>query len=279
MVERDVARAQGGVGSPVEFGAIERRDMAWPPASWEREAGAWRDDVWTGPEPFEPQSPAPHVLAIPPPTTDLAPDEPAAGSRSLAREGLEIGLMALLLFGAIRFVSQNYVIERESMQPTLHSGDMVLVNKLGYRLGFGPVRGDVVVFHAWPQAGEKDFVKRVVGVPGDSVSVREGHVEIDGVPVEEPYLIGAETTPDSGPIVLGPDDYYVMGDNRSNSVDSRAYGPLPRDRIVGKAWITYWPLAAMGAISDGDPLDSGTDGMPGNASNPFGDAATEDARP
>lgn len=243
--------------------ALERRAMAWPPMDAERPAGAWRDDVPVGLEPFEAFAPAPPAAPVLDTARAPADGEATAPPRRLAgtlREALEIGAMALLLFGLIRVAAQNYLIERESMLPTLDPGDMVLVDKLGYRFGLGPRRGDVVVFHAWPQAGEKDFVKRVVAVPGDEVAVRDGRLEIDGAPVDEPYLGGARTEPDAGPIALGPDDYYVLGDNRQNSVDSRSYGPLPGDLIVGRAWLVYWPPSAFGPLPRGDADATGTGG-------------------
>jgi len=260
-----------GDGIDPSASALERQAMAWPLPTWERGVGAWRDDVLIGIEPFEPFPPvaAPATTAQLPAAVAAAREEPVAPRhRGALRELVEIGVMALLLFSLIRFVSQNYLIERESMQPTLQPGDMVLVDTLSYRFSGGPARGDVVVFHAWPQAGEKDFVKRVVAVPGDALTIREGRVEIDGVPVDEPYVSGVSTTPDTGPITLGTDAYYVLGDNRANSVDSRTYGPLPRDRVVGKAWLTYWPPATMGVIPDGgaqspladDQLREGPDG-------------------
>lgn len=264
------APAATGDATPATAG-IERRAMAWPPMDGERAAGAWRDDVPIGLEPFEAFIPAPPVPAGSDDPRALESAEAGPATRRLAgplREAFEIGAMALLLFGLIRVAAQNYLIERESMLPTLDPGDMVLVDKLGYRFGHGPRRGDVVVFHAWPQAGEKDFVKRVVAVPGDAVAVRGGRLEIDGTPVDEPYLGGARTEPDAGPIALGPNDYYVLGDNRQNSVDSRSYGPLPRDRIVGRAWLVYWPPSAFGPLPRG-PVDEaapdagdGADGEP-----------------
>jgi signal peptidase I len=225
---------------------LERTDMAWPPAAWERAAGAWRDDVWTGPPIFQPFD-APAAAPAPPAAA------PAAGGRHLAREAIETALLTLLIFLAIKLVVQNFRIQGASMEPTLHDGQFLLVNRLPH-YGIGePGRGDIVVFKAWEQGAgpeEKDFIKRVVGLPGDKVEIRDNQVMVNDQVLQEPYLEGNATTDRIGPITLGQEEYYVMGDNRGNSSDSRTYGPLPQDRIIGKAWLSYWPLENIGVIPD-----------------------------
>ena len=105
-----------------------------------------------------------------------------------------------------------------------------------------------MVFHAWDSS--EDYIKRVIGVPGDTVAVQDGKVFVNGVAVDEPYIRGETNGSNDGTVVLGRDDFYVMGDNRGNSADSRLHGALPRSAIVGKAWICYWPLTDMGLVSD-----------------------------
>ncbi len=221
--------------------------MAWPPAPWERAPSSWRDDVWPGPAPFQPID-APAPVAEP-----LGPVE-QRGSRRLVREILETGFLTLLIFLGIKLVVQNFKIQGASMETTLHDGQFLLVNKVLYGLLGQPQRGDIVVFEAWEQGGngeERDFIKRVIGVPGDTIEIRDNEVLINGEVLNEPYLDASNLTADRiGPIGLGADEYYVMGDNRSNSSDSRAYGPLAGDRIIGKAWLSYWPPGNIGIISD-----------------------------
>ena len=150
----------------------------------------------------------------------------------------------------VRIVAfELFEIDGPSMEPTLHTGERVLVNKLAY-WNFGePQRGDVVVFHAWTQ--HEDFIKRVIGLPGDTVEVKDNHVYVNGAPLDEPYL-DQPTTGQESPVHVGADEVFVMGDNRGNSSDSRHYGPLPQVEIVGKAWLRYWPLGSAGFIPDGD---------------------------
>ena len=212
--------------------------MAWPPAPWERSAGQWRDD-----------------LAVEVPEPRQYPDEQPAAQPSreprygmLAREVLETVLLTAIIFISIRVVVQNFRIEGSSMEPTLHSGQYVLVNKLSYGSFGGPQRGDIVVFEAWNQ--DKDFIKRVVGVPGDTIEIHDNQVFVNGDPLPEPYLDEA-TRDNIEARVLAIDEYFVMGDNRGNSSDSRAYGPLDEDHIIGKAWLTYWPPDQVGLIRDG----------------------------
>jgi signal peptidase I len=229
---------------------LERRAMAWPPAEWEREPGAWRDDVWSGPEPFSPYAPPPGgaEAVLPAPST-----AGRAQVGTVAREILETIILTAVIFIGIRLIVQNFRIEGRSMEPTLHSGQYLLVNKMAY-LGPGePGRGDIVVFEAWNQ--EKDFIKRVVGVPGDVVEIRDSCVYVNGTCLDEPYL-DQPTTDAVGPFTLGSGEYYVLGDNRSNSSDSRAYGPLPRDRIIGKAWVTYWPPGDIGIVPNANSFAS-----------------------
>jgi signal peptidase I len=230
---------------PAQPPALERDGMAWPPATWERPATAWRDDVWSGPAPFQPYD-------LPPAAPEPARATGGGGGR-LVREILETGLLTLLIFLGIKLVVQNFRIQGASMEPTLHDGQFLLVNKMLYHSLGEPERGDIVVFKAWEQGAgeERDFIKRVIGLPHDTIEIRDSKVFVNNQVLNEPYLESDNLTSDRiGPIVLGADEYYVMGDNRGNSSDSRTYGPLKSDRIIGKAWLSYWPLRDIGPIPD-----------------------------
>ena len=157
-----------------------------------------------------------------------------------------IGLVVLALIIALlikTFLFQAFYIPSESMVPTLKVHDRVLVNKLSYKLH--PVhRGDIIVFTAPPNTdpGINDLVKRVVGLPGETVSAHGGHVYIDGKELSEPYLPAHMYTSDFSEPKLPPNSYWVMGDNRINSKDSRAFGPITKGKIVGRVFVRIWPL-------------------------------------
>lgn len=206
---------------------------------------------------------APAVTAPPP-----RPSDPS-GLRTALREIFETILLTLLIFLIVRTAIQNFKVEGSSMEPNLHSGQFLLVNKLAYlqldpkaiegRLSFivlplpfdqpidilgEPNRGDVVVFR-FPRDPSRDFIKRVIGVPGDTVEVRERQVIVNGKTLDEPYLRDQPHYP-APPTVVPPGQYYVLGDNRNNSSDSHVWGLVPRDHIVGRAWLSYWPQTAWG---------------------------------
>lgn len=149
------------------------------------------------------------------------------------------GAAALLL---ITFVVRSFYIPSESMVPTLLVNDYILVNKFVYRFCH-PMRGDILVFHPphIHDPDKKDFIKRCIAIEGDEIAVREGKVILNGQPIDEPY-IAAPPMMDYGPKVVPPGHIFMMGDNRNNSDDSRNWGPLPLDNVVGKAFIIFWPL-------------------------------------
>ena len=174
--------------------------------------------------------------------------------KSVVREYAEAILIAILLALLIRtFVVQAFKIPSGSMIPTLLVGDHILVNKFIYRFR-DPARGDVVVFK-YPEEPERDFIKRVIGLPGETIALRQKKVYINGEPLEESYVDfleppGAETSIHEvtsadvrerfGPVTVPPNQYFVMGDNRDNSQDSRYWGFLPRNYIKGRALMIYW---------------------------------------
>jgi len=182
-------------------------------------------------------------------------------------------LVALVLTVLVKgFLVQAFYIPSRSMEPTLDVGDRVVVNRLAYRVG-DPGRGQVVVFlrptghePAAPSGplsllrravaeglgatppGSEDLIKRVIGVPGDVVEGRRGRLLRNGKPVDEPYLPARTFTSDFGPVRVRPDHYWVMGDNREDSADSRVFGQVPRSALVGRAVLTVWPAPHLGAL-------------------------------
>ena len=163
----------------------------------------------------------------------------------LVREVIETIVLTVLMFLVIRFAVQNFNIDGHSMEPGLHDQELVLVDKWTY-LFHPPFRGDVIVFVAPPQPSQ-DYIKRVIGVPGDVITIQDTTVIVDGVALKETYVNprnqGA-TFEDRHifNMVVPPDDYFVLGDNRANSSDSRVWGFVPKQNIIGRAALVYWPL-------------------------------------
>jgi signal peptidase I len=155
------------------------------------------------------------------------------------RDVIETIALTLLIFLVIRFAIQSFRTDGESMQPGLQTDDYVLVNKVVY-LFQQPQRGDVIVFH-YPRDIHKDFIKRIIGLPGDTIITTSNSVIVDGRTIQEPY-ISAPFNFDSHTWKLGASQFFVMGDNRGNSLDSRSWGPLDRRYIIGKAVAVYWPV-------------------------------------
>ncbi|MFQ5946603.1 MAG: signal peptidase I [Anaerolineae bacterium] len=164
----------------------------------------------------------------------------------LLREILETIVLTVVIFVGVRFAFQNFRIEGHSMEPTLDEGQFLVINKLIYRYLRPPQPGEVIVFRA-PNNPNKDFIKRIIAGPGDEVMIREGLVIVNGEPLPEDYVINPGP-PAWGPRVVGEDEYFVLGDNRSNSSDSRSWGMLPSEKIVGMAWLAYWPLESWGFV-------------------------------
>jgi signal peptidase I len=211
----------------------------------------------------------------------------ATGWRALARRatralvGSEIArslvLTGVLVVG-IRSVVENFRVDGVSMQPTFAGGQVLVVNRAAYfhvdqtplarilptsnqgsthYLFGGPQRGDVIVFHAPPQP-DADYIKRVIGLPGETVLVRNGRVFINGVNIDEPYIkFPADYTfPADGQPLLIPDrNYFVLGDNRPESFDSHTGWLVPVDDLIGRAWIRYWPIDQARVLESGPPPD------------------------
>ena len=164
-------------------------------------------------------------------------------------EYLVILLVAFaLVFGFVRpFVAEAFYIPSESMVPTLEVDDRVLVNKFIYRFT-EPERGDIVVFESLEDS-DQDLIKRVVGVPGDEIAVRDGKLFVNGEPQRESYT--NEKLPDVSlytKTIVPKGHVFVMGDNRANSQDSRRFGPLPKENIEGEAFLRFWPPGRIGLL-------------------------------
>lgn len=176
----------------------------------------------------------------------------------MAREIIETVVLTLLIFFAVHFSVQPFDVEGPSMQPGLHTGEKVVVNLLAYDFG-SPHRGDVIVFHP-PTSSDPNlyYVKRVIAIPGDTINVTPDGVYVNGDRLTEPYISQtnafgpvAEGTPVVvPPQKLGPNEYWVMGDNRDNSVDSRYFGPISRSSIIGKAEAVIWPVNTIEWLHD-----------------------------
>ncbi len=212
-------------------------------------ASAGPGNWWEQPIPDPaPTVPAP-VLSETAPPGPAALQEPAEPERtSFWRWLWEAAILVALAFGIAfvikLFVVQPFYIPSGSMEPTLFPGDRVLVNKFIYRFR-NPEPGDIVVFVAPRDVQERDFIKRVVAVEGQTVEVKDGKLYVDGKARDEAYIASTRDHATFGPVTVADDNVFVMGDNRSNSSDSRVFGPFDRDRIVGEAFATYWPLSRM----------------------------------
>jgi signal peptidase I len=197
------------------------------------------------------------------------------------REIIETALLALLIFVLVRTFVLNFKVDGRSMLPTFENGEMLLVNRNAYRaidawdfidwvpgvdernttpiLDLGePERGDIIVFTPPAPGEDKPYIKRVIGVPGDTIEIgADARVHVNGTPIEEDYIrsdgtvcpTGAEYC---GPLTVPEGSVYVMGDNRNNSEDSRYFGVVPEENIIGKAWVVYWPSDVWGPVEHPD---------------------------
>ena len=159
----------------------------------------------------------------------------------------DLSVAVLFCFFLITFVAQAFRVQGTSMEPLLADGDRIVVNKLVYRLG--PIeRGDVVVFW-YPRDPSVSFIKRVVGRPGDRVEIRAGRVHVNGEPLSEAYLPSGFRDEDNHPATqVRPGYYFVLGDHRRSSNDSRSWGEVPEKYIYGRAAFRFWPLSQIGPI-------------------------------
>jgi signal peptidase I len=258
MAEGDVRPPDGPDPAPAYVPKHAKIDPPAPPAE---------------PDPVvEPQSAA-EPDPGPPPTqtaaeqpTEVAPEPPAKPPKAGINPFVELVLILAVAFGLAYLVQgwvvKPYRIPSVSMEPTLKIGDMVLVNRFIYRI-HPPRRGDVIVFHP-PGRGQVpirgatteasvNYIKRIIGLPGETIQVAHGTVSICTAPhqgctaLNEPY-VASHDYGNYGPYTVPKGDYFVMGDNRGNSDDSRVWGPLPRRNIIGEAFMIYWPPDRIGTL-------------------------------
>jgi signal peptidase I len=186
-----------------------------------------------------------------PPTTVPATTPPGTLSPSAARNAIswlrDLSVSVVIAIIVILFLYQPVKVEGTSMTPSLVNEERIFINKFVYRFGLSDiVRGDTIVFWA-PEDPSRSYIKRVIGVPGDAVEIVDGTVILNGKRLEEPYLIDVNRDRMSMPRrVVG--HYFVLGDHRNSSNDSRSWGTVPRDAIYGKAVFVYWPLNRLGLL-------------------------------
>lgn len=184
------------------------------------------------------------------PENDLGRKEeqpPEARWKEILRVALDFAetlFLAAVLYLVIEAVSARVRVDGFSMRPTLDDGEFVLVSKLSYRFGAAE-RGDVVVFH-YPLNPKQELIKRVIGLPGDHVAIKEGGVWVNGQKLNEPYIAAPPLY--SGEWFVPENNLFVLGDNRNDSSDSHSWGYLPFENVVGKAVLIYWPPSVWGAI-------------------------------
>ena len=193
--------------------------------------------------------------------------QPASQGKSLVWEVAQTVLLTIAIFLAVRMLVQNFRVEGASMDPTLRSGQFLLINKVGYarvdgtplealvpdRPGSdlhyvfgGPTRGEIIVFHA-PSQADRDYIKRIIGLPGETIRIKDGRVFINGVELNEPY-IKHHARYDFATTTIPTDAFFVLGDNRPNSSDSHGGWFVTAESIIGKAWLSYWPPDVMGVV-------------------------------
>lgn len=200
--------------------------------------------------------------------TDNADEESTAknSTKGFFIDALETIAIALVIFFVIyTFIAQPHLVKGESMQPNYHEGEYILTSKLYHWMGT-PARGDVIV-HKSPEDANVQFIKRIIGLPGEKLKISNSEVIIyndehpDGLRLEEKYLGNRTTTtggnyiPDGEVITIPDDNYVVMGDNRNFSYDSRMWGLLDKDKIIGKAFFIYWPLNEFGVVAHAEYND------------------------
>lgn len=215
---------------------------------------------------------------VPAPTDEpVVVTTPAKKQSSALREIVETALIAIVIFVGVRALVLNFRVDGSSMLPSLVNGEMLLVNRNAYDSWDlyslvdwlpgvdhadakeftpfpGPHRGDVIVFNP-PVSSDKPYIKRVIGLPGDTVEIKDGFVYVNGTKLNETYLHGDTTDCQPracDPVVVPEGEVFVLGDNRAHSSDSRYFGTVEISEIVGKAWITYWPIGHIGKVPTSD---------------------------
>jgi len=201
----------------------------------------------------DPQDYQPYSYLLEQDTEEIQP-EPSRW-RAFFREMVETILLALVLFFIINSLTARVRVDGPSMEPSYYHNNRIVVLKVAYT--FGDIqRGDVIVFPAPPNPDE-DYIKRVIGLPGDEVMVTNGAVYVNNQQLDEPYINGPPIN-SMRPVTVPEDMVFVMGDNRNNSSDSRSWGTVPLDNIMGKALFVYWPIEQWGALTSSAVAAPGT---------------------
>lgn len=200
-----------------------------------------------------------NMAAIPSLTTAIRPAPFLKGNDTLWRDVLEAFIVIVAIYTLVNLATARAIVEGASMQPNFATGQLIIVNRLSYFFST-PQRGDVVVLHS-PTDGSEDLIKRVIGLPWDTVEIRDGMVYVNGRQLAEPYILDENrcTVACDGVWALNADQYFVLGDNRASSYDGHSFGPIKRSLIVGQAWLRYWPPPNFGFIpheryNDNGPL-------------------------
>ncbi len=160
------------------------------------------------------------------------------------RDTLLTIVLTVVIFFVVQATVQVSIVNGSSMEPRLHDGQRIVVNKASYMVD-QPQRGDIVVFRPPQNVGSTPFIKRIIGLPGDTVEIKKGIVYVNGYPLDEPYIEDAPAYTLTKEEITG-ENYFVLGDNRNNTSDSHVWGTVPQTNIIGKAWISIWPPDTWG---------------------------------
>jgi signal peptidase I len=183
------------------------------------------------------------------PSSQIRLPRPRLRRPSWLREILDTFILVAAIFALVNLISARYIVEGSSMEPNFQDGQILYVSRLNYLLG-APERLDIVVFH-YPRDPSEDYIKRIIGLPGDVVEIRNTRIYVNDVLLDEPY-INEPCTPShcrDERWELGPEDYIVLGDNRNNSSDSRVFDQVNRKFLVGEVLVRYWPPEKWGIVS------------------------------
>jgi signal peptidase I len=178
------------------------------------------------------------------------PEESHPGFARMLLDVLETLVLSVLLFVGINAISARIRVDGYSMEPTLHTGEFVIVNRLAYQFGSAKI-GDVIVFH-YPRDPQQEYIKRIIGLGGDTVRVEGGNVYVNGQRLSEPYIAAPPAYQNTWQVPEG--SLFVLGDNRNNSSDSHNWGFVPMNYVVGKSIAVYWPPEDWGLITHPDLL-------------------------
>lgn len=179
--------------------------------------------------------------------TEAPPETPKAKTIALVLEMIQVLAVSLAIIIPVRwFLVQPFYVQGASMEPNFFDREYLIIDELSYRFG-NPERGDVIVFH-YPNDPKQFFIKRVIGLPGETVEIADGKIRIyngphpNGVLLDEKVYLDQDFTAASQTVTLKPDEYYLLGDNRSSSLDSRFFGPVSRKYVVGRVWVRGYPV-------------------------------------